>query len=425
MRFQIKSIFYHIRCLHTNSILRIQNDWKPNAFKPKKVFFNWEKIKSLRGYEKIDLFRDYARTVDTENSLKMYMIMKENDLLVRLTYIDHHKMFHLLLKDKQKYRQDIINLWSWLKSNKYYPSVGLYRDMFTCYKTWKDLYSAKELYKEMASSNLQILPEIHEIMLTLYLSRASAIHHLEGVTLWNQIKDTTKLNPKLVGIAIELFGKLKMTVDANDLLEKSCFNFPHNGFHELKLKVAYLGALIHAQDYEKAVEFFQNNFQNSSWIVGNQRPQKAVKEMYHMMMKLCYKTSNLELAEKLVEDMETDVTHEMKCRLLVIIGLKKGVSFAEDFYNSQVVGLDSLKVLSSYKLALLEVYTTSLERAQAEKLYSSLTITPFTFYAKTFLEKMYIRLGETAKAEHMAQVIQAEKLQSAKESLDERSEMSN
>jgi pentatricopeptide repeat protein len=413
MRYQLLSLRFMPTCALSTGV---SGGYVP----PKKILFNWEKIKNLRGYEKIELFRDYARTVDTENAFKVYKIMKDNDLLVRLTYIDHHKMFHLLLRDKLKYKQDIIDVWNWLKSNEYYPSVGLYKDMFTCYKTWRDMHGAKELYKEMVSNNLQIVPEIHEIMLSFYANHKSRINHLEGIRLWNDIKDT-KLNPKLVGIAMELFGKLKMTVAAHDLFEQMRHKFPKEGIHRLRLEALYLGALIHAEEYKSALAFYEKTFQNVSWIEGSKNPSQIYKTVYQIMMKLCYKTGNLELAEKLLEEMDSHglfLNHAIKCRFLVICGVKRDVKEAEDLFNSQTVDLDSRKVLSTYRLALLEVYTTRLERAKAEKLAQLFTISPFDFLAKLFMEKMYRNLGDIAEAERMSLLIKDFKTRSPKLPLD-------
>jgi hypothetical protein len=130
------------------------------------------------------------------------------------------------------------------------------------------------------------------------------------------------------------------------------------------------------------------------------------------MMKLCYKTLNLDLAEKLLEEMESHglfINHAMKCRFLVVCGVQRDVKEAEDFFNSQTVDLDSRKLLSTYRLALLEVYTTRLEREKAEKLAQMLTISPFDLYAKIFMEKMYRKLGDTVQAERMFVLIKAGK----------------
>lgn len=387
---------------------KVKNGSSFNASLRKKVVFNWDNIKNLRGFEKIDLFRDYARTVDSENALKVYMIMKENDLLPRLTYVDHHKMFHLLLKDKAIYRKEICDVWNWLKENRYYPSEGLYKEMFLCFKHWNDLHGATALYGEMLSSKVKIDLEIHKIMLMLYTMSKDTRNHLEGIKLWNTI-GADRFKPAIAPFALELFGKIKDVNSATDLFEAMQPAMKKGEFHYLKHQSIYLAALIHAEAYDKAIEFYEKNFRINSWTTASTHPTQIYKSVYNTMMKLCYRTLDLSLADQILEDVENDgliTNDQMNSRYLVILGVKKGIPEAEEFYNQKVLEVDSKRRLFTFKLGLLEVYCIRLERQKAEKIAAEIDMQPFKLFSMNFLEKMYHGLCDSEAAERMAKLIE-------------------
>ena len=153
------------------------------------VKFNLEKLPSLTGFEKIELLRDMHQCRMTSESFKVYDTCYKNDLIDRLKYIDHHNMFHLLIKEPKKYKNNILQVWQLMQVH-YKPSVHLYQEMIRCCQTWNDLQLASQLIERLKEQKLT--PTTAILNSILKLSSSSIQSTQDALKYYDEIKDVVQ-----------------------------------------------------------------------------------------------------------------------------------------------------------------------------------------------------------------------------------------
>jgi pentatricopeptide repeat protein len=116
-----------------------------SSFKSK---YNLKKIRFLNGEEKVDLLRQFMTTNHIYESIYIYDFIQSNPLLApRLKHHDYHTLFHLLLSNPSDASAQTTLKGIFSKVSK--PTPSMIKEYIACLKKWRDVESAKRLWKKM------------------------------------------------------------------------------------------------------------------------------------------------------------------------------------------------------------------------------------------------------------------------------------
>eukprot|EP00842_Homolaphlyctis_polyrhiza_P003281 jgi/Hompol1/3954/HPOL_006844-RA len=196
--------------------------------KPKKapVRFNMERLQKLSGWEKITLLRDFCKYSMTKEALIVYHKLRENDIIQRLDYQDHHAMYHLLLSDPVRYRSDITEIVEYMLSINATPTPNLLSTYIKCCRKWADLVRGRWALNKMLSCSMQVDVVSWNDLLIMHLqSESPGSEHFEyGIEIWNMMNaPDVRAMPDLTTFltVMSLYGNLGKVKEAEAIYDRA------------------------------------------------------------------------------------------------------------------------------------------------------------------------------------------------------------
>ncbi|KAJ3022318.1 hypothetical protein HKX48_006505 [Thoreauomyces humboldtii] len=277
----------------------------------RRVRINLDRIRSLSGFEKLELLRDFLQAKQVEDAVYVYTVLKENELVARLKYQDYHHLFHLLLADPVTYRDVMLDALSNLRRFGYSPTTSLLTSLLTCCVKWRDLDLAERAYAEMRERKLHVDVTAYNALLGLYASGSKSgvkTQLQRGADLWRDMRaEHAPVNLESRIKAMDILGRLAR-VDALSALHKEAVtdllsNRPSPGPLKstpprLALDNAYLASLVAASAHDHARAYFDARFA-PAWLSGEGLAfSKALQDTFNILMKSCVATRNADEAER-------------------------------------------------------------------------------------------------------------------------------
>ncbi|KAI9206436.1 uncharacterized protein BJ171DRAFT_597586 [Polychytrium aggregatum] len=298
---------------------------RPTHDEPYKVVrVNLEKIRHYAGWQKIEILQAlHAKRDQVDEAVYVYSILKDNNLVARLKYIDLHNHIHLLLQDRIRYEAEIKDAWASILKIGYAPSPELYSVMIHCANCWNNYDLAFELYEEMKAKALPISTFAYASLLDLCAKPQSGITQLQkGAEIWTDLQASTTpkdlscftrsisifgalQDPRLV-IAIfeEALAELEEMMRTSETRLGSTPKLFIQSPAVLKLTNSCISALVEAQQPAAAQEVFYRVFgrpQNGYLEPGTYAKPNAVT--FKLLLKIALLKCDAELGHELWTDM--------------------------------------------------------------------------------------------------------------------------
>ncbi|KAI8911401.1 hypothetical protein DFJ77DRAFT_469870 [Powellomyces hirtus] len=263
----------------------------------RRVRINLDRIRSLSGFEKIELYRDFLRAKQVEDAVYVYTILKENELVARLKYQDYHELFHLLLTNASTYRNVMLDAISNMRRFGYSPTPSMLTILIKCCAKWRNLELARRAYDEMREKSIFVDVLAYNALLELYAVSQGATQLQRGAELWRDMVDRdVERNLETSIKAMEIFGRLNQ-VDMvkqiySDAMEDLASNRPSpkhtSAPSKPTLDNAYLSALVSAGAYAEAKGFFQTFSEPGGLLAGEGlKAPKALVNTFNILLKMC------------------------------------------------------------------------------------------------------------------------------------------
>ncbi|KND01497.1 pentatricopeptide repeat domain-containing protein [Spizellomyces punctatus DAOM BR117] len=384
---------------HRRRRTREPEDEAPKIPRYRVVKINLDRLRHLSGWEKIELLRDLLKTKQPEEAVRVYTVLKENDLVARLKYQDYHELFHLLLADSLLYRDVILDVLSNLRRFGYSPSPLMFTALLQCCTKWRDLELASRAYEEMLERKLPVTVEAYNALLELHGMPRGIGQLQRGAELWRDMLHRG-VRPNLESYlrALEIFGRLGQletiktmyqtaldNLDLRDLTKGSegraqNLRKEHIG-HDPKLQLdnAFLSALVNAEAFGEAQKFFGSYLEPGGALAGEgNRSSRHLLRTYTILLKMCVGKNDPSTADYYWKELHQRGFRPnvvMYGQMITIHGRAGNLQRAREMFETAQERLSATPgsgKLMKLRTSLLIAYTNASEVAEAEALFEAI-----------------------------------------------------
>ncbi|KAJ3410623.1 hypothetical protein HDV05_003544 [Chytridiales sp. JEL 0842] len=138
---------------------------KPRSWRRR---YNFNKIRFLAGWEKIDLLRQFHAAGLPNESMFVYLTLKKNGLMPRLKYLDHHNMFRLMISNPVRNYKYITMIWDEFHSNGFLRTANAYAAMIVCIVRWGNRRLGRKVYNELKADKLDVPIHTYNHLIKLF-----------------------------------------------------------------------------------------------------------------------------------------------------------------------------------------------------------------------------------------------------------------
>ncbi|KAI8826878.1 uncharacterized protein EV422DRAFT_16348 [Fimicolochytrium jonesii] len=341
------------------------------------VRFDREKIRSLSGSDKVDLFRDYIKCHQADDALYVYTILKQNDLNVRLKYDDYHGFFHTLITNPNKYRDAINTLVSDMRRYGYKPSDNFLMDLLVCCKRCGDFDTAMSVYDELKAAKRAISLQGYNALLDLCTHHGGLAQRQRGVDIWSEMLASSTpnfcLDSESYRIGMELFGKLSNSSEVDSIYARAITEWkkhrvatlqPTAAASRIHIDNAYLGVLVNTAQYSRAKTLFDRYYLPGAPLHGDKAfSLAALRRTLNILLKMCEATRDYPLAHVYWTDFTRRGVHPDAVAYGRMITLSShDLVLAQEYFEKavQVHGADAnIRKLTKLRTALLAAHALS------------------------------------------------------------------
>ncbi|KAJ3046142.1 hypothetical protein HDV00_003892 [Rhizophlyctis rosea] len=296
-----------------------------------------ERIHHLSGWEKLDLFKDFVNAGQTEDALYTYELLKNNQILPRLRYLDYHTFLHLLIRDPIRNREHITAVYGNMQEFGFIPSADAYSRLIKCCTKWNDVEFALRLYDEMRDHKFQLTAETYTDLISV-CSRQRGLASLgRGLEFWRQmLADGLAPVQSTFLRVMEIHSRLKLADGLEEVYfaaMESVFKYKqHHGIDQKSLDErpttsqrlsktqleaitrapqmhltftnAYMSALVTLEKYEEALRAYQSLYADGGPLTAEKAPSdRGMEDLFNILLKISYGKRDVEGARKVWDDM--------------------------------------------------------------------------------------------------------------------------
>jgi hypothetical protein len=317
-------------------------------------------LSSLSGYEKIDLFRVLALKNFVPESYLVYKTLYSAQIMARLKYVDHHRLFFQLSYRAEQYHSEMLFVWRCMRGFELKPTATFYGILLqSAASVWKDATLCDNIYKEMCE--MDYIPEKESLNaylgLLLYSKDEESLQKAKRI--WEKVQNDLMPDLTTVKRAFELYGRLedRKGVDQTMAMAEKFKETIEGEYNEkikdkkdatpfsISLLNAYTSALIDCGANDAALAILipaMSSQPKAGWKI----------DTINIAMKAAVSKEDAKTAESLFalsEDLGVRPDLILYGRLLVAYGIKKDVPKIKSFYESAI---DKLRVEPGSKRAL-------------------------------------------------------------------------